>query len=380
MNENAILLSGYHICHIIKMEGGWQIVKFTEENDMVEAVPASWLIDGCKCLWPDTISGAKVRAAIRAKEKPSKSWKCLPVEVLSSSVYENFCVASKKAGKAKYTSELDTESEFSEDVLNKRRRKKNSRYVSSEDEISPPLEKTPRRSPRFKLPTPPGHSLQASPSSSEALVKRNIIMEKEFTDSNLMSTSRTASTAIQKCSSCKDSTEIIKLLHIINGRVMQNSELITSLLNSRTENIKDNNPAEALLDVQIPAKSYIELMELDKKLGDKTTRDFMISKLIHVGGTDIKDIIRRCMPQLVEDEVLRQFSWVGGKGKKKFSLLDIASLIKEVCKKNPLTKNVTEKQVEERLAIFLTKATERCNRRRDKENQQNNDLPEELLI
>ncbi|XP_044752991.1 uncharacterized protein LOC123321988 isoform X5 [Coccinella septempunctata] len=151
---------------------------------------------------------------------------------------------------------------------------------------------------------------------------------------------------------------------IINGRVMQNSELITSLLNSRTENIKDNNPAEALLDVQIPAKSYIELMELDKKLGDKTTRDFMISKLIHVGGTDIKDIIRRCMPQLVEDEVLRQFSWVGGKGKKKFSLLDIASLIKEVCKKNPLTKNVTEKQVEERLAIFLTKATERCNRRR----------------
>ncbi|KAG5874775.1 hypothetical protein JTB14_016265 [Gonioctena quinquepunctata] len=98
-------------------------------------------------------------------------------------------------------------------------------------------------------------------------------------------------------------------------------------------------------------------MELDKKLSDKNIREFMVTKLIHVGGTDLKDVIRRCMPQVVDDDILRQFSWVGGKGKKKFSTLDLATLFKEVCKKNPLTKQFTEKQVEERLAIFLAKAT-----------------------
>ncbi|KAG5866298.1 hypothetical protein JTB14_035622 [Gonioctena quinquepunctata] len=84
------------------------------------------------------------------------------------------------------------------------------------------------------------------------------------------------------------------------------------------------------------------------------------------------------MPQLVDDDILRQFSWVGGKGKKKLSNLDMATLIKEVCKKNPLTKLFTEKQAEERLAIFLAKATERCNRRVNEENKRND--PEEELV
>ncbi|KAG5866502.1 hypothetical protein JTB14_023387 [Gonioctena quinquepunctata] len=33
------------------------------------------------------------------------------------------------------------------------------------------------------------------------------------------------------------------------------------------------------------------------------------TKLIHVGGTDLKDVIRRCMPQLVDDDILRQLGW-----------------------------------------------------------------------
>ncbi|KAG5871028.1 hypothetical protein JTB14_010579 [Gonioctena quinquepunctata] len=61
--------------------------------------------------------------------------------------------------------------------------------------------------------------------------------------------------AKQKCLTCKDSTEIIRLLHIINGRVTQNAELITAILNSRNENnIQDNNPKA--VDIDIPAKSY----------------------------------------------------------------------------------------------------------------------------
>lgn len=102
--------------------------------------------------------------------------------------------------------------------------------------------------------------------------------------------------AKQKCLSCKgqqisyifrfftlnfslffiDFTEIIRLLHIINGRVTQNAELITAILNTRNEHNIQDNPKAADIIIDIPAKTYIELMELDKKLSDKNIREFMV--------------------------------------------------------------------------------------------------------
>ncbi|KAG5891004.1 hypothetical protein JTB14_022583 [Gonioctena quinquepunctata] len=183
------------------------------------------------------------------------------------------------------------------------------------------------------------NSQLASSSQSEtlAVVKRNLNLEKEVTTQLIIpninsdpSTPRTApfTAAEQKCLTCKDSIyEIIRLLQIINGRVTQNAELITAILNSINENnIQDNNPKA--VDIDIPAKSYIELMELFIK------------------------------PHFY------------------FLIDNILILFLE--KKNPLTKRFTEKQVEERLAIFLAKATERCNRRVNEENKRND--PEEELV
>lgn len=123
---------------------------------MVEAIPSSWIFEESgrfKCLWPETISSTKVATAIRTQEEPKDNWKTVPVEIMSCVPYENFQTATKKARLAEYTSELETESEYSKGEMTKRTKKKNPRYVSSEDE-SPPG-KVVRRSPRFKLPTPP---------------------------------------------------------------------------------------------------------------------------------------------------------------------------------------------------------------------------------
>lgn len=69
-------------------------------------------------------------------------------------------------------------------------------------------------------------------------------------------------------------TEVIRLLHIINGRVKQNTELITALLNHQCDNIQRIEPEGE--DINIPAKSYQELMELDQKLFDEKTRNFIV--------------------------------------------------------------------------------------------------------
>lgn len=109
--------------------GSWQIVKFTEENDMVEVIPSSWIFEESgrlKCLWPQTISAAKVAAAIRAQEEPKDNWKSVPVEIMSSVSYDNFQVATKKAKMAEYTSELDTESDYSKGEMKKRTKKRKS--------------------------------------------------------------------------------------------------------------------------------------------------------------------------------------------------------------------------------------------------------------
>lgn len=124
----------------------------------------------------------------------------------------------------------------------------------------------------------------------------------------------------------------------------QNAELITTLLNHQCDNIQRIEPEGE--EINIPAKSYQELMELDQKLFDEKTRNFIVllslqrkiqlncqsyfqvGKLLHIGGSDLKEVIRRSMPQLVDDIVLKEFSWVGGKGKKKFSMLTLSNLIK----------------------------------------------------
>lgn len=138
--------------------GGWQVIKFPNENNLVEAVPSSWMFEECGqmfCFWPNTISSSKVATSIKAQESPKPEWKKFQVEVLSKHAYDSFILASKMAKKAQYTSSLESESDNVEEALSsKRQRKQSKRFLSSSEEDSP-LKKPERKSPRFKPPTPP---------------------------------------------------------------------------------------------------------------------------------------------------------------------------------------------------------------------------------
>lgn len=81
----------------------WTIVIFTDE-DTVEAVPSSWLINN-KCYWP-SLPLDKLTAAIRNHEEPNTCWPSYPVRILrhgtfgkyiySSSIYTTYYVLIKK--------------------------------------------------------------------------------------------------------------------------------------------------------------------------------------------------------------------------------------------------------------------------------------------
>lgn len=49
----------------------------------------------------------------------------------------------------------------------------------------------------------------------------------------------------------------------------------------------------------------------------------------------MKEVIKRMFPKVVIDEVLKEYSWVGGKGKKKFSsLINLCNVVKGIVNNN----------------------------------------------
>ncbi len=138
--------------------GGWQIVKFPEDDNKVEAVPSSWISKEqgkIMCFWPNTISSSKVLNYIKSQAQPQGDWKSYPVVILTQYPEESYSFACQKAKRAQYTSAVDTGEESEEDRISKRKRKKNHKYLSSESEDSPL--KTARKTSRQlnKMPTPP---------------------------------------------------------------------------------------------------------------------------------------------------------------------------------------------------------------------------------
>ncbi|CAG9823940.1 unnamed protein product [Phaedon cochleariae] len=210
---------------------GWHIVKFIEGNDMVKAVPDSWIFgesEDYKCLWPDTILGVE------------------------NSPDDSFYMATQKAEMAKYTSELDTESEFSrehrgEDILNKRKKEKNLPYISTVDDAST-LEKVARRSPQFKLPTPPETSIPSSISTQEEYEPQIIhkVMRTENPEENLKlqitcSNDKTESGLPNNCNSETSIPSSISTQEEYEPQIIQNSNKKTSTV-SNEKNIDEENP------------------------------------------------------------------------------------------------------------------------------------------
>lgn len=78
-------------------QSGWYVVKFMNENT-IETIPSSWMINFDKCVWPTTLSTSKLRWAIKNSLKPiknSEDWKCCQIKVLCKKLITNFKEASK---------------------------------------------------------------------------------------------------------------------------------------------------------------------------------------------------------------------------------------------------------------------------------------------
>ncbi|XP_063919542.1 uncharacterized protein LOC135134703 [Zophobas morio] len=91
---------------------------------------------------------------------------------------------------------------------------------------------------------------------------------------------------------------------------------------------------------------------------NEENREKVTSFLSAVGGRNAPEFIRRALSRLISNKFAILYSWVGHKGKKPFSNLKIAGVLKAAVKK--FTRNSwTEKDIELAASKWLAKARDR---------------------
>lgn len=102
---------------------GWYVAQFVEENT-VEVIPSSWIVNFSECFWPNKCGPLKISGAIRNSLKPSEDWIKCPIKILSKSLITDFHNATTIANKAQFTSDCETLKikESTDDNILKRKR------------------------------------------------------------------------------------------------------------------------------------------------------------------------------------------------------------------------------------------------------------------
>ncbi|KAF5307564.1 hypothetical protein FQR65_LT18390 [Abscondita terminalis] len=94
----------------------WRVVKFlgdsnSAEEESVETVPSSWLCNEDECFWPPFTSKKDLEKAIKSAWSPNPSWN--RIKIISKEC-QQFKVASAKASKALFSSDIDSNTDKEE--------------------------------------------------------------------------------------------------------------------------------------------------------------------------------------------------------------------------------------------------------------------------
>lgn len=111
-------------------KSGWYIVKFINENT-IETIPSSWMINFEKCVWPTTLPISKLSLAIKNNLKNSKDWKYCKIKVLCKKLLTNFNEASKMTND--FLTQSTTDAETYEPKIVFKKRKKNMKIREKTD-------------------------------------------------------------------------------------------------------------------------------------------------------------------------------------------------------------------------------------------------------
>ncbi|XP_011144538.1 uncharacterized protein LOC105186194 isoform X5 [Harpegnathos saltator] len=151
--------------------------------------------------------------------------------------------------------------------------------------------------------------------------------------------------------------QVLCQLQLLNFKHTQMSEDIQTILTKiagQGDNLLLMNDEETIFHkFDFPLKNISELNSVKHYLADDNNAIMMIKEFTKIGGTTYKQTIKR-MSLLFSNEVIENYSWIGFKGKNKFSLLRIAAVIIKAVQKTHGT--ITLCDIETAMKMWLVKA------------------------
>eukprot|EP00102_Acyrthosiphon_pisum_P024186 XP_016661396.1 PREDICTED: uncharacterized protein LOC107884237 [Acyrthosiphon pisum] len=153
-----------------------------------------------------------------------------------------------------------------------------------------------------------------------------------------------------------------ELRRVVNNQIElgQRLEILETRSDTNVHNDNSSKPFSLLNDMAdcaIPLNNEIDLNIFEDKIsGDNIFRSNLVNELSYIGGKHVKAMVKRMMYKLFNDELLKNYSFTGKKGKKKFSTLAICSVIFDTLKQHKKFKFVSQNEIEEIIKYILAQA------------------------
>ncbi|XP_011691888.1 PREDICTED: uncharacterized protein LOC105452470 isoform X3 [Wasmannia auropunctata] len=374
----------------------WTVVRFIDE-DTVEAVPSSWIIQN-RCYWPP-FKNEKIMAIIRKNEQPNTCWPSYEISIFRNSTFADYKTAREKCKKSEFTSDLNSDVDI--------RRKQSSKTLSSsEDEdnrtlpMPPVLKLTDAQSKkknkyRFAFSASKSDDESAEdilavpqifnkelPKIKEFHSESSALHEQNDEPSNILGNRISNSAFNNSICTCKrcpihkdlqnnnDSViyfkEIIRQQHLFKAEIWQQSDNIRVIKNT-LENLHHNtngNNAEGntrqqsiFYSCNIPIQNERQLEEqMEDFLKIDENFDTSILEASKVGGKSAYEFVKRTLSQILTNELAAKYSWLGRKNKRVFQTLKLSQLL--IAAGEKVNATFTKKDIEEAIQKWLKRAKE----------------------
>ncbi|XP_042912825.2 uncharacterized protein, partial [Parasteatoda tepidariorum] len=323
------------------MPNNFAIVKFLL-TDEVAVVPVTWLSTK-GCVWP--LKAYEVMKLVVKLSKPSADWICHEAKLLGE--YETYEDARKDLSKAEERSDLESDAEKGKGKRRKIAKKLNIGSSSDEDVPVPPFfsnSLTFSESTGIVAPiVPVDFFLECLPKEKQ-LPEGSVVIAAndetpDLTFHNIPAdddTSPVLSDDLSGSSSPTTNNQVLmKQMMLMDEKlklILQNQETLYNMLQA---NAVVQNNSEEELNFILPISSMEDIDQVEKELADSKTQEILIKRLSTCGGGTVDATVKRTLVKLLSNSVAENFSWLGAKGKRNFSLLKLSAIVFSAVRRNP---------------------------------------------
>ncbi|OXA56126.1 hypothetical protein Fcan01_09252 [Folsomia candida] len=341
----------------------FSVVFFPEEKS-VAAVPTTWLTEEkgrIFCKWPKGPNAATV--VKDGNSAPGKDWSSFPVKIYKGLGSDEYSKASANADEARtLTSPSEEEgSPSSIPTVSRANSKAQQDSSDSEAEFQANFDKdVPDKSPHGNATLNRVEERSTTPSSSPILNFNITGADGDDGDESQLNYTFTNPLTV-----ISQGFEVNVLSYLVD--IKAELSRISAQVSAIAAGCESTDTEEEFI---LPLNTEAQLEEIELKLHDRSARKSLLTKIVKIGGLEIKDTVERVLTAVFGQKIAEQTSLAGKSNKFAFNMLALFSIIVDAILKNPRCSNNTQKDVEIEATRWFSNAKDRDGgrdrRRKDK--------------